>query len=436
MRSWFTFVIIVSVTIVFGCDMDAEQGGAVKVEVVRTEDGYRLFRGGEPYVVKGAGMAVDDLDRFASHGGNSIRNWTTTNTNQDTLELLDAAQARGVTVALCLSMTAERHGFDYGDEEAVARQLAAFREEVLKYRDHPALLFWIIGNELNHSYTDSRVYDAVNDVARMIHEVDPNHPTTTTVAGFEDHVISDITSRAPEIDFISFQLYGELFGLPERAQEFEFRQPFMVTEWGAIGYWEMELTTWGTPTEMTSSGKADTFLRAHEEILASFDGQLLGSYVFLWGQKQERTSTWFGMFTEDGEETEVVDVMHYLWNGAWPENRTPRVNSMLLDGKTAKQSVVLAPGETYQAVLEVVDKDGDELTYRWEVKPESDSAHTGGDYEEPIPNLDGLLTDSAAAVASLSVTEPGKYRLYAYAYDNHGHAAHANIPFRVESISD
>ena len=154
----------------------------VKVEIAKTDSGYRLLRAGEPYVIRGAGMVSDDIERFAAHGGNSIRTWSTNSRHQDTAELLDAAQANGVTVALGLSMTAERHGFDYDDREAVAAQLESMRAEVLKYRDHPALLLWVIGNELNHHYTNPRVYDAVNDVAEMIRELDPNHPTTTTTS--------------------------------------------------------------------------------------------------------------------------------------------------------------------------------------------------------------------------------------------------------------
>ena len=414
------------------CSSDVEDVSMpVKVEIVQADVGYQLMRGGEPYEIKGAGMGIDDIENFATHGGNSIRNWSTEGGEQSTRELLDNAYANGVTVALGLSMQAERWGFDYNDTEAVAEQLEVFRQEVIKYRDHPALLVWIIGNELNHSYTNPAVYDAVNDAAKMIHELDPNHPTTTTIAGIEEDVVREIETRAPELDFLSFQLYGSLFTLDEVLEEIGFDKPFMVTEWGAIGHWEMERTSWDTPTEMTSSEKADIFLRGHNEILAPLKGKMIGSYAFLWGQKQERTPTWFGLFTETGEGTEAVDVMHYIWNGAWPANRSPRVESMLLDGEGAKQSVILAPGESYEATFAVVDHDGDPLSFRWEIKPESASTAVGGDHEDSIVNLDGLLSDPAAATTSIIAPGAGTYRLFAYAYDGHGHAAHANIPFKV-----
>ena len=404
----------------------------IKVEIVETVDGYELLRGGKPYRIKGAGMGIDDIERFALHGGNSIRNWTTVGDYQDTQALLDAAHEHGVTVALGLSVKPERHGFDYDDAEAVAAQLEFLRGEVLKYRDHPALLFWIIGNELNHSYTNPRVYDAVNDIAEMIRELDPNHPTTTTTSGFKPEVNAEILARAPALDFISFQMYGSLFDLPRRIKASGFDRPFMMTEWGAIGYWEMETTDWGIPFETTSSEKADVFLRAHTEILAPLEGQLIGSYVFFWGQKQERTPTWFGMLTEDGRQTEVVDVMHYIWTGEWPANRAPRVDAIRLDGKGDRKSVVLEAEQEYLAEFDVVDPDGDPLTYWWELKPESAATSEGGDFEAPIANLEGYLAEPSAAGTTLTAPSPGNYRLFAYAADEHGHVAHANVPFLVE----
>ena len=426
-------VTLALVILMTACSPGAKDvGPPIKVEVAKTADGYVLMRGGEPYAVKGAGMARNDIERFARHGGNSIRTWSTDNDYQDTKELLDTAQANGITVALGLSMTAERHGFDYDDPDAVAAQLETIRKEVLKYRDHPALLFWLAGNELDHSYSNPGVWDAVNDVAEMIHELDPNHPVTTPISGFKPDVIAEIQARAPAIDFISFQMYGSLFGLHDRIAATGFDEPFMMTEWGTIGYWEMEKTAWGTPTELTSSGKAEVFLRAHDEVLAPLEGQLIGSYAFFWGQKQERTPTWFGLLTERDELTEAADAMQYIWTGGWPANRAPRVESIQLDGKNAKDSIVLAAGGSYDAVFDVADPDGDPLTYRWEVKPESDSQKAGGDREAALPNLEGLLSDAEARETTITVDKPGKYRLFAYAYDGQDHAAHANIPFLVE----
>jgi hypothetical protein len=219
--------------LLIGCSHQAMQTQTpIKVEIVRSGAGYQLLRGGQPYTVKGAGMMRDDIASLVAHGGNSIRNWSTDDKRYDIRGLLDSAYAHGATVVLCLPMKAERHGFDYNDEAAVAEQFRALRKDVLKYRDHPALLAWIIGNELNHSYSNPRVFDAVNDVARMIHELDPNHPVTTAMSGFHPEVIAEALKRAPALDFLSFQNYGSLFSLPKWIMETGLARPFMVTEWG------------------------------------------------------------------------------------------------------------------------------------------------------------------------------------------------------------
>jgi hypothetical protein len=120
---------------------------AIPVELVHEEGRYRLLRGGRPYDVRGAGT-VGKLDALAAHGGNTIRTWST-GSSDDQPHVLDEAASYGLTVALCIDIGRERHGFDYNDEDALARQLEFARGEVRKYKDHPALLMWIIGNEPN-----------------------------------------------------------------------------------------------------------------------------------------------------------------------------------------------------------------------------------------------------------------------------------------------
>lgn len=427
-RIW--FLLVAAAAMLAACTYPPAGGDApVKVEILQTKNGYQLLRGGEPYRIRGAGMSFADLAAFAAHGGNSIRNWTTRDGVMPTRELLDQAHAHGITVALGLPMVSERSGFDYDDAAAVAEQFAELRSDVLEYRDHPALLFWIVGNELNHSYTNPAVFDAVHDVVSMIHDLDPNHPATTTIAGYGENVITDIRERAPSLDFISFQVYRTLFGLPQQLERIGFDAPFMVTEWGTIGYWEVEETSWGAPIEATSSEKADTYRRGYAEILPQFEDRLIGNYAFYWGQKQERTPTWFGLFTEHGHETESIDVLHAFWSGSPPVERSPQLVSLRLDGKAARDDVHLQSGADYEAQVEAVDPDGDSLSYRWELKPESRATQAGGDFESPIANLHGFIDDPETASPRITAPPPGAYRLFVYVFDGQGKAAHANLPF-------
>jgi hypothetical protein len=407
--------------------------GVVPVELVYQDGQYLLLRGGEPYSVKGAGLEFSDVGVFAAHGGNSIRTWRTDNRNQTGLELLDDAHRHGVTVALCIEIGRERHGFDYDDEQAVTSQLEYARGEVMKYKDHPALLTWIIGNEPNLFFKNPKVFDAINDISKMIHEVDGNHPTTTALAGFSAELAGLIETRSPDLDFVSIQMYGDIVNLPTYIEEIGYDKPYFVTEWGAIGHWEVPKTPWGAPVEQNSSAKADNYLKSYQVAIASDPEHVIGSYVFLWGQKQERTPTWYGMFLEDGTETETVDVMQYIWTGDWPENRSPRIDSFVLDASTAYDGVVLTAGSQYQAAVSVSDPDGDDLRFRWEIMHESEATQEGGDLEEVPEVLPGLIAGGESN--EVQVTAPGAagaYRLFVYIYDGNGQAGHANIPFLVE----
>ena len=412
---------------------DGSTGGAVPVEVVMLDGRYTLLRGGEPYPIRGAGIEFADVGNFAAHGGNSLRTWRTDSRFSTGQEVLDEAASHGVTVVMCIEIGRERLGFDYDDEQAVAEQLEYARGEVMKYKDHPALLAWMVGNEANLFFENPRVFDAINDIARMIHEVDGQHPVTTALAGFSPELAGLIRERAPDLDFVSVQLYGDIVHLPAILEASDWEAPLFVTEWGAIGHWEVPQTSWGAPIEQNSSEKAANYLRSHEIAIASNPQLIMGSYVFLWGQKQERTPTWYGLFLEDGTETEAVDVMHYIWNGEWPSNRSPTIEGMFFDEKNAVDNVILTADSEYEAGIRATDPDGDALVYRWEIMRESEATQEGGDLEEVPKRIDGLINDPGGGrVRVTAPPEPGAYRLFAYVYDGQGNAGHANIPFLVE----
>lgn len=418
--------------------------GPAKVEVRQVDGAYRLYVNGQPFYVKGAGLERQppgngSVAELAAHGANAFRTWRTLEAGRTGREILDEAHQHGLMVMMGLEIGRERPGqgvgifsFNYDDSVAVAAQLERVRAEVEELKNHPALLGWGIGNELSLGATNPKVWNAVNGISEMIHEIDPNHVTTTMLAGIGPELVQQLAERAPDLDLVSIQSYADIVNLPRYVAETGLNRPYLVTEWGATGHWEVATTPWGAPIENTSSVKADFYLERYQTAIASDSTLGLGSFVFLWGQKQERTPTWYGLFGPGGARTEPVDVMHYIWTGSWPDDRSPRLETATLDGKTAYEGITLDAGQTVDATTNASDPEGGALTYRWEVMRETTETSTGGDQESVPETLPGLIADPTAATAVVTApSESGAYRLFVYVTDAAGHLAHANIPFFV-----
>ncbi|MDR7192379.1 hypothetical protein J2W68_001087 [Luteimonas terrae] len=335
-------------------------------------------------------------------------------------------------VAMGLHVGKERHGFDYGDVAAIAAQQARILEQVRAHKAHPAVLMWVVGNELNLEARDPRVWDVVESITRAIHAEDPHHPVMTPLAGFDPALADLLRTRAPSLDLIGVQLYGDIVELPAKLEAARWNGPYVVTEWGPTGHWESPLTSWAAPIEDDASRKAALLVDRYTRIIEADAAQGLGSYVFLWGQKQERTPTWYGLFLSSGESTPGVDAMQQLWTGRWPQNRAPEIAPLRIDGRLAIDSVVLAPDAEHRAQVVARDPDGDPLTYRWIVREESRAISIGGDPETLPPEVPLRLSEVAGGELRFSApTRPGAYRLFVEVRDGQGHAAYANFPFHV-----
>jgi hypothetical protein len=402
-----------------------------KVTLQNTNGKYQLLVNKVPFYIKGAGLEFGEISSLAKHHGNSFRTWRTDNGKQNGKEVLDAAQKNGLMVTMGIEVARERHGFDYNDEVAVNEQKERIKKEILELKDHPALLIWAIGNELNLRATNPKVWDAVNDISKMIHEIDPNHLTTTTLAGISQKEIDLLKERCPDVDILSIQLYGAIVKLPKALKDFGWIGPYIVSEWGATGHWEVPKTSWGVPIEENSTIKAANYLKRYQIAIESDTTQCLGSYVFLWGQKQERTPTWYGVFLENGNETESVDVMHYIWSKQWPQNRTPHIEVFTLNNQTAYESVTSKSGGQLKATIKIKDFENNKMTYSWEVLPESTDLKDGGDKENrPATVAIDIISDQNGEFI-FSAPKSGKYRLFVYVNDGYNHSATANIPFMV-----
>jgi len=403
--------------------------GPVKVELKKEQDQWTILRDGKPYYVKGAGGHVR-MDVAVECGGNTIRTWGLENAK----EILDEAHSHGLTVMLGLWMAHERHGFDYSDEWAVEDQVRGFTQAVKELKDHPALLLWGVGNEVDLFYSDLNVWSATERIAAMIHEIDPNHPTCAVTAGIDVAEIQLIKEMAPSVDILGINTYGGIGGLSTQIDLYGWEGPYLVTEWGPTGHWEVEKTSWGAPVEESSTEKAAAYHQRYLQGIAGDPKQCMGSFVFLWGQKQETTPTWYGVFLETGEKTQAIDVLYEVWTGEKPATQAPEINAYMLDGNTKYEGPIVNKGNQVDVKLEFTDADNDVVSVDWELLPESTDIKAGGDKEDRPDAITGAVTYSmATGSAKLSVpSQTGPYRLFVYVRDKDGKVATSNIPFLVQ----
>ena len=398
---------------------------AILVELRNTEQGWQLYRGGEPYFINGAG-GDHSLEALQAAGGNSVRTW---DAGETTGELLDRAHALGLTVTLGIWLGHERHGFDYADETQVEGQYQRARDIVLRFRDHPALLLWGIGNEMEgfEQGDDRRIWAAVNDIAAMVKELDPNHPTMTVTTFVHGERIDFVHRRMPSIDIHGINAYGGAGVVPSLLRDGDASKPFVLTEFGPVGPWETGMTAWDAPLEATSTEKADFYRQSYEQAILASPGQALGAYAFLWGNKVEATTTWFGMWLEDGKRLAAVDTMSELWTGQPPSFPVPAIDPLV-----AASGTIGDPGDSLRITASGHGEDVAGLQALWELKADSLETSTGGDFRADMPVIESAIVGASLTDAEVQLpSAPGPYRLYYTVWDEHGGAATANLPLLV-----
>jgi len=401
----------------------------VKVAIKKIKGQYQLLRNGEPYFIKGAG-GYRYYNRLKECGGNSIRIWSTLGAK----EAMDQAHELGLTVTLGLDIERESLGFDYNNKKAVEEQFERIKKDIDEFKDHPALLMWAIGNEPEQFGKNYKLWDAVQDIAKYIHEVDPNHPTTTMLAGIPKKHIREIAKRCPDLDALSINAYKWLEPVKKDITDCGWKGAYLIGEWGGAGYWESDTVPWGAILEETSTQKIQGCAERYQNAIVKNSDRCLGAYVFYWGTKQARTHTLLSLFLDNGEEIGMQDMLQKVWTGNAPDNRAPEILPVGIDDKEIHKGIYLKPSTNHTAYIDAKDPDNDQLYYHWEIFPESMEKKEGGDMEAKPPILEGLMLKGQKE-KELSFKAPdkeGAYRIYAYVYDGRKHASTANAPFYVK----
>jgi len=414
-----------------------------KVAFHKGDDGisWKMTVDGQPFYCKGVAANMFFVEA-AEAGANTARNYSI---KLDSEEYLDQMAASGLLIHAGLAFQSVRSGYYEKNQNAIEEQEKRILAKVRKFKDHPAILCWSIGNEFEISRADEPLteqWESVQRIAAAIHEIDPNHPVTLTVTqSCEPAKLHGLNDICKDLDVLSVNCYPNVKGelnLPEVITRMGWTKPYMLTEYGPTGTWlHAELgrrwTPWGALVELTSTEKEVNYLTGTRAVVD--DPRCVGYYCFLWGyQKHGEVLGWYAFFNKQKYTFGAADVMQYFWNGEYPLKRAPRIEDrscMKMNGKIADDWITVAPGSDNEAFVKATNPSGGKLSYHWFIYKEKAHCKDGSMNEDGIPGL--IAKDGGKKIRFKAPAEPGGYRLYVHASDPLTRkVAAACIPFLVE----
>lgn len=408
----------------------APQQGAV---IRKKSNGFELRVDGEVSYIKGVG-GTNRLDVASASGANACRTWGGDVKSVRRTSELAAKNGMRVMQGIWLPKEVEK----YSDENFKNEMRETCRELAETFKDDPNILCWGIGNEIELSGANNGVvWGFVEELAAMMKSIDKRHLVATVIA-HNKSALDSIARYAPSLDIVGINSYGPILEVKDMVAESDYKGPYMITEWGPTGWWETSSTEWKAPIEQTSEQKRIVYEERYNNAILG-DKRCLGSFVFLWGQKEERTPTWFSMFVEGnveglplkGEKTPMVEAMQRVWSGEEPEQTAPVVTGIKVDGKTPQESPTLQKGKSFRVEVAATDREGDKMTYIWEVLREATVLGFGGSYE-PRPERYGEVITTTEPIAEITIDEEGNFRVYAYVADGTGFVSTVNSPIQVQ----
>jgi hypothetical protein len=409
--------------------------GPSVVRVGGTQGNWQLTVNGAPWQVKGLtwgppqAAADSYLRDLRSMGVNTIRTWAVDDANTPTL--LDRAAQQGIKVIVGHWLN---QGADYVNDTAykttVKNEIVA-RVNALK--GHQGVLLWDVGNEViltaqDHSYPNGvtveqeRVAYAqfVNEVAVAIHAADPDHPVTSTdawqVSGLRS-AWSYYKAYAPALDLLAINAYGGVEGVHQTWLDTGLAKPYLLTEGGPYGEWEVPADANGVPTEPTDVQKRDGYTASWQAI-AAHPGIALGATEFHYGLENDFAGVWLNTFT-GGWRRLGYYALQQAYTGQ-PAGNTPPVITAL----TVTPATAVPAGGRFTVAATGSDPDGDPIRYTVMLN------------DKYVTGAGGLrhATFTQTGAASFSVTAPqqlGVWKVYVYAYDGKGNVGIETRSFRV-----
>ena len=386
---------------------------------------------GAQFQIQGVTYSKEPLEKdfqlMKEMGVNAIRTW---GVSDSTERLLDFSQKYNIKVLLGIWM---RHGrssaegddnFDWvHDEKGKNKQLKDTIAAVKKYRKHPALLAWGVGNEvtLNIATKREKICYArfLEKISKAVKRLDSKHPVSSISAWTTD--VPFWKRFCKSIDIYGVNVYGYgAYALPHALNRLKVYKPFFLGEFGPTGEWEARLDANGVKVEPSDLEKYRIFAEVWPKIKATAGQRFLGGFFFNYGDELNFAGIWLNMFINNRKRPSYWGARK-AFIGQSETHGWPRIEKfVLINAKTPQ-----ACGSWVQARVEVSremtasDKISFYYNQRQGMRKERDAV---------IPMFHEL-GGSAIQYRVKLPSKPGPTKIYAFLED-----AHCNLMIASTSV--
>jgi hypothetical protein len=252
-------------------------------------------------------------------------------------------------------------------------------------------------------------------VTQAIHAADPNHPVTSTDAW--TGAWPYYKANTPDLDLYAVNSYGSVCAVKQDWINGGYTKPYIVTESGPAGEWEVPNDANGVPTEDTDQQSAAGYATAWN-CVTGHPGVALGATLFNYGNENDFGGVWFNLETGGWKRLSYYQVAA-LYGGTPQQNTPPVISTMSLS-----QTTNVPAGGQFTVNVGVTDPDGDPLRYNLMYTSKYVDSGTGLQY----------ATFTQTGPGTFSVTAPsrlGVWKVYVYAYDGQGNVGIETKSFKV-----
>ena len=334
-----------------------------------TEEGWTMIVDDRPFEVKGVTFGYDkDVNNYGNHfkdlqslGVNTIRIWTT---NENTMTLLDSANAYGIKVMVGIWMRHGRPGmeaddrFDYlSDTNGMEVMYENALKTVEKYKYHPAVLTWAIGNEVYLNTATDKEKEAysflLERIGSEIKKLDPNHPITSVEAW--TFGLDWWHKFVPSIDIYGINCYGPGANiLPEEFERRGIDKPYIITEFGVTGEWDSPKDKNDVIIEPNDQKKYDAIAQGYHQWINN-KASCLGVYFFHYADGDQFIAPW--LFTHyQGMIRPQYWAIREAYTGQPPINYAPIIHSFELPDDDIESKTWV------RVILKISDPENEDLT--------------------------------------------------------------------------